>query len=371
MLKLLWITSEYHPRVGGLENYVETMVDHLGKHFDVGLVTGPNQSPKPRQTVEHLGAVNLSSCETTSQLNSAQQTIRQLARDFRPDVIHLASAGLAAFAPVLKDIASIFCTVHCKDLTRPWQKVPGSNVAHAIEHGLMLCQKVFCVSNYTKLHLQRLVPKANAEVFLHGIDIPACPGSPAPVVESHTPHILTVGRMIERKAHCLLARALEKVTMPFHWDVVGTGPVELNLRDQIAGSVIRNRVTFHGLVDDRSLQELFMQATFHALIPIEIVDDQGVDGEGFGLVYLEAAKHCKASVGSRAGGPAEAIVEGVTGLLVDPWNEADIVDAFQSLLRSKSLCTTMGVAAYTHARSHFALAERIAALVQYYEAAAQ
>jgi phosphatidylinositol alpha-1,6-mannosyltransferase len=134
------------------------------------------------------------------------------------------------------------------------------------------------------------------------------------------------------------------LTVPFHWDIVGAGPFEPALRRLIDRSEIANNVTLHNLVDDQSLDKLFIQADFHAMIPIEIVDEKGLGAEGFGLVYLEAAKHCRASLGSRTGAAAEVIVDGVTGILVDPHSETELVAALECLLRSKSLCAAGRIA---------------------------
>ncbi|MEF3088070.1 hypothetical protein, partial [Bacillus altitudinis] len=85
------------------------------------------------------------------------------------DVIHLANGGLACFAPLLQEIAPLFCTVHCKDITAPWQCVPGADVSAAIASGLELCAKVFCVSDYARTHLAALAPGARAETLTPGL----------------------------------------------------------------------------------------------------------------------------------------------------------------------------------------------------------
>ncbi len=43
----------------------------------------------------------------------------------------------------------------------------------------------------------------------------------------------------------------------------------------------------------------------------------GVGGEGFGIVFLEAAAHGLPAVGGNVGGVVDAVVDGETGLLVD------------------------------------------------------
>ena len=37
--RLLWIASEYHPRIGGLENFTELLLSALSDYADIGLIT--------------------------------------------------------------------------------------------------------------------------------------------------------------------------------------------------------------------------------------------------------------------------------------------------------------------------------------------
>lgn len=85
-------------------------------------------------------------------------------------------------------------------------------------------------------------------------------------------------------------------------------------------------------------------------------------GEGFGLVYAEAAALALPSVASGAGGGSVDLVEhGVTGLTVPPEDRAALAAAIVRLLRDGSLARRLGLAARKrvaerHTPEHFARA---------------
>jgi phosphatidylinositol alpha-1,6-mannosyltransferase len=76
-------------------------------------------------------------------------------------------------------------------------------------------------------------------------------------------------------------------------------------------------------------------------------------GEGFGIVYLEAASAGLPVVGSTEGGAREAVVDGVTGLAVDPRDVAGIQEACRCLLRDPQLRRRMGEEGASWARTGF------------------
>ena len=68
----------------------------------------------------------------------------------------------------------------------------------------------------------------------------------------------------------------------------------------------------------------------------------GEDIEGFGMVYLEAGAVAKPVIGGKSGGTDDAVVDGVTGVLVDGNNVKEIVGAVVSLLGSPEKAEKMG-----------------------------
>lgn len=106
------------------------------------------------------------------------------------------------------------------------------------------------------------------------------------------------------------------------------------------------RVEFLGYVSEEHLQSLYGSCDLF-VAPSRY--------ESFGLIFLEAMNHGRPVIGCDAGGPAEIIVDGETGLLVPPEDPRSLAKALDTMLCSAELRRDMGVAArkrflarYTH-----------------------
>ena len=71
------------------------------------------------------------------------------------------------------------------------------------------------------------------------------------------------------------------------------------------------------------------------------------------MVFLEANACGKPVIGGRSGGTSESIIEGKTGLLVDPYDPGELVDALRFLVRDGSRREQMGQAGLLRAQSEF------------------
>ena len=80
----------------------------------------------------------------------------------------------------------------------------------------------------------------------------------------------------------------------------------------------------------------------------------GLEQEGFGIVFLEAAACGVPQVAGSSGGAAEAVDNGTTGVVVDdPDNVDEVVGAFERLLDDDVGRRAMGVAARKRAEAEF------------------
>jgi phosphatidylinositol alpha-1,6-mannosyltransferase len=68
----------------------------------------------------------------------------------------------------------------------------------------------------------------------------------------------------------------------------------------------------------------------------------GLDVEGLGMVYLEAAACGRPVVAGTSGGAPEAVQDGVTGRVVDPRSPAAVADAVAGLLDDPARARAMG-----------------------------
>ena len=95
-------------------------------------------------------------------------------------------------------------------------------------------------------------------------------------------------------------------------------------------------VEFMGRVSDESLQSLYQSCDLFVAPSLY---------ESFGLIYLEAMNYAKPTIGCQAGGIAEMVDHGITGLLVEFHAPVALAEAIVSLLKSPVKLREMGVAA--------------------------
>ena len=75
--------------------------------------------------------------------------------------------------------------------------------------------------------------------------------------------------------------------------------------------------------------------------------------EGFGIAFLEAGALGKPVVGGRSGGIPDAVEDGVTGLLVDPYRPEEVAEAITRILLDRQLAASLGAEGLRRARSVF------------------
>ena len=156
--------------------------------------------------------------------------------------------------------------------------------------------------------------------------------------------VLFVGRLESRKGIDILLEAAIELLPCFpdvQFDIVGNDripaandrtPRATFQADARTGS-IRDRVIFHGEVDDEALRGHYAACDIFAA-PSRF--------ESFGLVFIEAMMHAKPTIGCRAGGMPEIIVEHETGMLAEPGDTRSLIDCLTRLLEDSALRQRLG-----------------------------
>ncbi len=170
--------------------------------------------------------------------------------------------------------------------------------------------------------------------------------------------IMTVGRLDERKGHDMVIRAMAHVVKQFPnavYMIVGKGREEQRLKNLADNLKLQDLVVFTGFVADESLPDYYNLCDVFVLPNRETESHDQLKGdyEGFGVVFLEASACGKPVIAGKSGGSCEAVVNGVTGLMVDPRSESEIAHAIECILADKSFAGRLGMAGRNRAEKEF------------------
>jgi len=187
------------------------------------------------------------------------------------------------------------------------------------------------------------------------------------------PLVLGVSRLVPRKGFDVLIDATARLghgATPgpgsgagVHLALAGAGRDRARLRRRAAGAGLGDRFHLLGRVSDADLPALYGAADVFAMVCRERWG--GLEAEGFGIVFLEAAACGTPSVAGRSGGAEEAVVDGETGIVVAPRDTSAVTAALEALLSDSELRRRLGKAARARAEAEFAydtLAARLAPL---------
>ena len=194
---------------------------------------------------------------------------------------------------------------------------------------------VVCASSSLAADVRALGAK-DVRVIPSGIDIPADVGAP-----EEPPHVLYVGRLSEEKGIHELVGAAAGLPLV----VVGDGP----LRDLVPSTV--------GFVPHDGLGQYYERAAV-VCVPSR--------REGYGVTAREAMAYGRPVVTTGVGGLADAIDDGVTGLVVPQGDIVALRAALEQLLADSALRNRLGAAGREKAHAGYSWSAATAATVAAY-----
>jgi phosphatidylinositol alpha-1,6-mannosyltransferase len=238
-----------------------------------------------------------------------------------------------------------------------------------------LGRRVYCAadfiianSSHTRSLLRGLgVPESRVQIIRPGVDTERFhPGVEtrrlrAVLAPDDELILLSVGRLQRRKGHDLVIDALTRIdpgVPPLRYVIVGDGDERKALESRVAAAGLQNMVRFVGEVSRDDLPAHYAACDIF-LMPNRV---DGVDLEGFGIVFLEAAASAKPVIGGRTGGVPEAVEQGVTGLLVRGNDAGELARAITTLALSPELRARMGAAGRDRVVREFSWDRAVAAL---------
>ncbi|MFJ8435383.1 glycosyltransferase family 4 protein [Kitasatospora sp. NPDC094019] len=335
MTGTLIVTNDFPPRQGGIETFVHAMATRLPAD-EVVVYT----SAEPG-SAEHDAALPFPVVRDRSRmlLPTPRATARaaELARAYGCDRVWFgAAAPLAAMTPELRrrapGIRRTVATTHGHEIW--WARTPvarrllrriGDSVDVVTYLGAHTRERIAPALG-PSARLERLVPGVDADLFRPGAREAADPRAPV---------ILCVARLVPRKGQDTLVRALPLVRRSVPGAVlvlVGRGPAERRLRELARRHTEPGTVVFAGGHEHAQTPADYAAADVFAM-PCR-TRRAGLEAEGLGIVFLEAAAAGLPVVVGRSGGAPDAVLDGVNGTVVDGRDPAAVAAAITGILRA-------------------------------------
>jgi colanic acid/amylovoran biosynthesis glycosyltransferase len=165
---------------------------------------------------------------------------------------------------------------------------------------------------------------------------------------------LAVGRMVAKKAPILMLDAFRRATKAVPQlvlDYVGTGELLPAVQQFVKAFDLGSRVTLHGGQPNKEVIRLTDQADI--FLQHSITDVESGDQEGLPVAILEAMAHALPVVSTRHAGIPEAVIDGLTGFLVDEGDSHSMAERIVTMAESVDLRQRMGYEAWKCANELF------------------
>ena len=364
----LLVTNDYPPKVGGIQEYLWELWRRLDPtSFQV-------------HTTPYAGAGDFDSRQAYEVIRSKEPVLlpypwlaRRLDRaadDFGA-ALHVIDPAvpLGAIGPSLARPYAV--VLHGAEVTIPG-RLPGSR--QALARVLDNASAVISAGEYALSEAERAVRRPLRSVVIPpGVDeerfLPTTTKEQLAVREKYgidpeAPFILSVSRLVPRKGMDTLIAVASRLHMCYPDLVVciaGSGRDRARLQRRI--DRLRAPVRLLGRIPDGDKAALYGAADVFSMLCRNRW--AGLEQEGFGIVFVEAAAAGTPQIAGRSGGADEAVSDGRTGLIAEPDASIDdIAGLFRSLLDDPDRRAQMGESSRRRAITDFSykvLSQRLAA----------
>jgi glycosyltransferase involved in cell wall biosynthesis len=347
VLLLSWRDSR-HPEGGGAEVFLERLASGLHERgHEVTIRCAAYDGARREEVVDGVRFIRRGGRFTVY----PSAALSLLPRPRRYDVVVDVQNGVPFWAPLFTRAKVVNLTHHVHREQWPVIFGPvGARFGWWLESRLAprvyrRCRYV-TVSQASRRDLVALgVAAESIGVVYNGHDVAAVDHGLVPLPRAPQPTLVVLSRLVPHKRvdlAVLALGALRRAVPDLRLVVIGHGYWEPQLRSLAEQLGVSDAVHFAGYVDEPTKHRLLAEAWLHVMPSVK---------EGWGLAVVESAAHRTPTVAFRAaGGPAESVVHGETGLLVD--DAEGMVEALRLLLTDGDLRRRLGEQARRRAEEY-------------------
>jgi phosphatidylinositol alpha-1,6-mannosyltransferase len=342
------VTNDFPPKIGGIQSYLYELWRRLPPDETTVLTT-------PQAGDGAFDAAQPFRIERTREpvlfpTPSLVRRVDALAREISAGVVFLDPAlPLGLIGPRLTS-APWIVVLHGAEITVPG-RLPGSR--SLLGRVLRASAGVIAAGEYPAHEAAHATGRALSGVVIPpGVDAerftPADPDERRAArhrlgLEPDAPTVVGVSRLVPRKGFDVLIDAVALLQLPVQLVIAGAGRDRRRLEERAARLGLAPRVRFLGRVPAEQLPDVYRAGDVFSMMCRERWG--GLEAEGFGIVFLEAAACGLPAVAGRSGGSHEAVVDGETGYVIDPGDVTTLAQALEELLVDPDRRDRLGAAA--------------------------
>jgi phosphatidylinositol alpha-1,6-mannosyltransferase len=341
-MRLLLLTIDFPPARGGVQRLLGTLAIELGRTWQVTVVTPAATGDGVWDRRQPCAVVRSRPWRwRTTGLAALQSRALVEALRRRPHVI---LCGHVLLGPVCRLVSALLGVPYV--VLAYAYEIRAPRMRALARLALRGARRVVAISEFTRRAVEAhgVAPNAIAVIrpgaALHASEV----GPPPAGAEDGARVMLSVGRLVDAyKGHDMVIRAMPLILAKApgtRYVIVGDGPLRASLARLAASLGVADAVRFVGEVTDDEVDAWYRRCDVFVLASRESEVSGGA--EGYGLVFVEASLHGKPLVGGRSGGIPDAVIDGETGLLVDPLDPGDIADAVTRMLSEPDLAARLG-----------------------------
>ena len=351
---VLFVTNDFGPRAGGIETFIIGLIER--RPFGQTIVYTSAQTNSEQYDAVWLANYGVRVIRDRSKiLLPTPRVAFHLKKIIRNEGITTAAFGAAAPLGLLSAGMKRAGVVRTVALTHGhevwWAKVFPFNLL--LRRIGSTVDVLTYLGEFTRSAISKgLTAKAQASMvkIAPGIDVEHFIPTDATVLRnslglSDKKVIVSVGRLVHRKGQDHLIEAMPEILKSIpqaHLLLVGEGPYREHLQTLVKKHNLEASVIFIGRIQYKDLPTYICVGDIFAMPSRSRL--MGLEVEGLGIVYLEASSCGLPVLAGDSGGAPDALVQNVTGLVVNGIDDQQIATAAIKLLTDIELSKNMGLA---------------------------
>ena len=358
MNRTLVVTNDFGPRTGGIESFVNALVERAPR--DSVVVHACHQGGDKEYDSQLFARTGVRVVRDPLKMllptPALARRVTRTAREFECTSVWFgAAAPLGVLTPSLRraGITRAIATTHGHEVW--WARSPGTKqllhrigeVADVVTYlGEYTRQRIgAALSDQAQSRMLQLTPGVDELLFRPGLESAEIRQE---LGFQDRPLIVTVGRLTPRKGQDRLIEALPEIRKRVKdaaLVICGEGPYRARLEAKIRDLNLSDHVRMVGRVSLADLPRYLNAGQIFAMPSRN--RHAGLEVEGLGIVYLEASACGIPVIAGNSGGAPDAVREGITGFVVDGQDQGVLVERVVMLLEDPGLAKRMGAAGRT------------------------